>query len=434
MKFGRDPPKGRASPCNASANEILIDTGDAGASVGAGWILNAYTGGGSFWGPNYYYKGAGSGTTIVSWTPTFASTGRWRVYTRWIQFSNYTTAAKYRVFHAGGETQVTVNQQTDGGRWIALGDFDFAPSSSHRIEIRDDQPSGTAAADAVKLVRLPDQPIAAADAVRFVKNTAESLLYVHPDHLGRPQKMTNASRTVVWDAQYAPFGEEHAIAGASFNDERFPGQLWDDETEFSYNYFRDYDPKTGRYLQSDPIVQFHLVKQWGVRTVSPHTFGRRVSAEQSLELRRTYGNPYAYSYANPLNLFDFFGLDVKCTYDQRTGTIECSDKDSGETFRDQCYSGKGPGKNNPDMQDVPNVGPIPRGPWNIGPTYYSRNTGPETITLTPQPTTTSMTRLVTRHHLEFMAIRSPIQATDPVVASCVPSRRAIASRTAAAAL
>jgi RHS repeat-associated protein len=32
-----------------------------------------------------------------------------------------------------------------------------------------------------------------------------------------------------------------------------PGQYFDKETELSYNYFRDYDPQTGRYVQSDPI-------------------------------------------------------------------------------------------------------------------------------------------------------------------------------------
>ncbi|MCA2971663.1 MAG: RHS repeat-associated core domain-containing protein [Acidobacteriaceae bacterium] len=36
-------------------------------------------------------------------------------------------------------------------------------------------------------------------------------------------------------------------------DLRFPGQVLDRETGLHYNYFRDYDPAIGRYVQSDPI-------------------------------------------------------------------------------------------------------------------------------------------------------------------------------------
>lgn len=32
----------------------------------------------------------------------------------------------------------------------------------------------------------------------------------------------------------------------------FPGQYYDAETGHNYNYFRDYDPTTGRYIESDP--------------------------------------------------------------------------------------------------------------------------------------------------------------------------------------
>jgi RHS repeat-associated protein len=34
---------------------------------------------------------------------------------------------------------------------------------------------------------------------------------------------------------------------------RYPGQYYDSETALNYNYYRDYDPATGRYSESDPI-------------------------------------------------------------------------------------------------------------------------------------------------------------------------------------
>jgi type VI secretion system secreted protein VgrG len=65
--------------------------------------------------------------------------------------------------------------------------------------------------------------------------------------------MTDSNGALVWDALYRPFGEAHSITGTADNRQRFPGQLYDAETSFHYNYFRDYDPSLGRYVQSDPI-------------------------------------------------------------------------------------------------------------------------------------------------------------------------------------
>jgi RHS repeat-associated protein len=56
----------------------------------------------------------------------------------------------------------------------------------------------------------------------------------------------------VWSADYLPFGEA-AVTGTQEVYSRFPGQYYDEETGLYYNYFRDYDPSLGRYLQSDPI-------------------------------------------------------------------------------------------------------------------------------------------------------------------------------------
>lgn len=52
------------------------------------------------------------------------------------------------------------------------------------------------------------------------------------------------------------------------------------------------------------------------------------------------------------------------------------------------YSGAGhstaTGRNNPDMDNVHNAGPIPRGRYTIGAPHVSPNTGPFTMNLTPE--------------------------------------------------
>jgi RHS repeat-associated protein len=44
------------------------------------------------------------------------------------------------------------------------------------------------------------------------------------------------------------------VSGRSFvYNLRLPGQYYDQKTGLNYNYFRDFDPSTGRYVESDPI-------------------------------------------------------------------------------------------------------------------------------------------------------------------------------------
>jgi len=60
-----------------------------------------------------------------------------------------------------------------------------------------------------------------------------------------------------WDQQ-EPFGDSPANenpggAGSFDLPLRLPGQYFEAESGLNYNYYRDYDAATGRYLESDPI-------------------------------------------------------------------------------------------------------------------------------------------------------------------------------------
>lgn len=93
------------------------------------------------------------------------------------------------------------------------------------------------------------------------------------------------------------------------------------------------------------------------------------------------------------------------TWDQSEGALY---KDGVRISRG--YAGRDRGKNNPDLQDVRMVGPLPRGMWVIGPPYNSAKTGPYTLTLTPCVDTETFGRSAFRIHGD--SIKRPGTASE----------------------
>ncbi|RYY74106.1 MAG: RHS repeat protein [Gammaproteobacteria bacterium] len=122
------------------------------------------------------------------------------------------------------------------------------------------------------------------DRIRFTPVAGQTtgtatLYYVHNDHKRTPQVVTAQNQSVVWFADYQPFGKLQPNQSNSIElYSRFPGQYVDQESGIYYNYFRDYDPSIGRYIESDPIGL-----EGGINT-------------------------YAYVEGNPLSLIDPLGL------------------------------------------------------------------------------------------------------------------------------
>ncbi|MGH1375980.1 MAG: RHS repeat-associated core domain-containing protein [Alphaproteobacteria bacterium] len=99
-------------------------------------------------------------------------------------------------------------------------------------------------------VYLNGSPIAQIDG--GVAPTGESVSYLHTDHLGTPRIASNTSGSSVWSWDSDAFGNGTPTGSKTVN-LRFAGQYWDNESGLHYNWNRYYDPKTGRYVSSDPI-------------------------------------------------------------------------------------------------------------------------------------------------------------------------------------
>ena len=103
---------------------------------------------------------------------------------------------------------------------------------------------------------------------------------IEADHLGSPRNIqaTNGKSSIWrWNllANTATgsnaFGEQTATGTVTDFNLRFPGQ-YVDGNGLSYNYFRDYESGTGRYVESDPIGLNGGIATFGYAASSPGKF------------------------------------------------------------------------------------------------------------------------------------------------------------------
>ena len=94
-------------------------------------------------------------TASVEWIPAIPETGDYAVYVSYASSDSNSTAARYTVYHAGGETRFEINQRIGGGTWIYLGHFRFREGQSDqwgRVKLanRSDTAGRRITADAVR--------------------------------------------------------------------------------------------------------------------------------------------------------------------------------------------------------------------------------------------------------------------------------------------
>jgi RHS repeat-associated protein len=165
-----------------------------------------------------------------------------------------------------------------------------------------------------------------------VTSAACTTCYLSYDHLGSVRLVTDQNANVVARHDYLPFGEEIPANTAGRNsqwgltadvEQKFTGQIRDNETGMDYFNARYLTGALGRFNSSDPL-------NLGADATDPQTW-----------------NGYAYVRNNPLALVDPMGL---CTFDAEGNAVE---DENGA-----CYEGGFGGSVTVTASPPPDVMPI----------------------------------------------------------------------------
>ena len=225
------------------------------------------------------------------------------------------------------------SHKTGGGQWQLLGSY-------HSIDGHDFVEVSSAGnkfvADAIRWVEVLEP----------IETLIETTHFIHFDHLGTPRRVTDDGQTVVWSWDSTPFGNSNPDEDPDGNSKsftlnlRFPGQYYDAESGLHYNYFRTYDPGTGRYIESDPVGLGAGLNTYGYALQQPQRFadpfGLRVTGEWIEQPRfnlesygiddfeLVFGSGSSWGQVEFIRLFGyaagFVNIDVKCK-----NSDECDD-------------------------------------------------------------------------------------------------------------
>jgi RHS repeat-associated protein len=180
-------------------------------------------------------------------------------HNRMTQYKEGTTVKMNYVYNGRGEqvrkyasgTTNVYSLYDEAGHW--LGDYNNAAAATQQVIWFGDLPVG----------------------VFIGAAAAQKLHYIEADALGTPRVVVDPTRgvqgTAVWTWDLA--GEAFGTTAPNQNPDgdaaqfvfnmRFPGQRFDSASGLNYNYFRDYEAATGRYVESDPIGLSGAISTYG---------------------------------------------------------------------------------------------------------------------------------------------------------------------------
>jgi RHS repeat-associated protein len=238
----------------------------------------------------YGYDAAGNTTSFTGETFTFAQNGRMSSATSSAGSTTYYYNALGQLIEKTGNGGNTILVYDEGGH--LLGEY-----SNTGVLVQE-------------TIWMGDLPVA----TLRPNGASVSIYYVHTDHLGTARKVTRPSDNGLmwrWDpdtfGSVAPNGNPAGLGTFTYNI-RFPGQYALAESGLFYSYFRTYDPKMGRFIESDPIGLLGGT------------------------------NPYAYVGGNPLSFFDPLGLAAHLNLINASTSSQVALYNWGQSYQPSQYN------------------------------------------------------------------------------------------------
>jgi RHS repeat-associated protein len=151
-----------------------------------------------------------------------------------------------------------------------------------------------------------DQPVAQA-----FTDSSQPIRYTFTDHLGTPILQTDATASIVWRAEYEPYGSVYTYRAGDAADPqalRLPGQEMPESLNTAgYNIFRWYRAEWGRYTQADPMSIGGGINVYGYVEQNP------ITGADSLGLSPR-PNPPVRRRNRPCTLKEEMICDARCEY------------------------------------------------------------------------------------------------------------------------
>ncbi len=259
-----------------NANEVIVDDESKGFSTRGYWAKSGSKG----YGKNYrYVYSKGNVTAAATYTPEIPEAGWYWVSTYYRNGNNRSKDTRYIVRHAGGESVVSINQETHGLTWVYLGQFYFEKGKMGSVTLTNQSSDLNQAiiADAIRFgggkSSIPDKVGGLSNEPRF----EEGALY-YTKYQGYPHGESDVAvrpRYAEWELAKGTWKERNNACYISWHTNAGQGRGTGTET-FIYNgKYTKGSPSLRKYIHQEVVndIRSEWDKNWVDRGQKSANFG-----------------------------------------------------------------------------------------------------------------------------------------------------------------